>query len=86
MVSYETYALVRDLVAAQAPPAITMQGISRPIIPYAIQGLLDSKGETVRVFRKHMTGLELYLNPNMVEAGSAAHIPRVLQDALQALE
>jgi adenylate cyclase len=32
--SYETYALVRDTVAAHALPPITMKGISREVIPY----------------------------------------------------
>src|SRR5436853_2425680 len=36
VVSYETYALVRDIVDAQALPPITMKGISREVIPYAI--------------------------------------------------
>src|SRR5258706_13546557 len=35
VISYETYALVRDFVRAQPLPAITMKGISREVIPYA---------------------------------------------------
>ena len=33
VISYETFALVRDMVAAHALPPITMKGISREIIP-----------------------------------------------------
>ena len=57
MVSYETYALVRDAVVAQALPPITMKGISREVVPYAISGVLDSTGQTVQVFSEHQTEL-----------------------------
>ena len=40
VLSYETYALVRDLVRAHPLPAITMKGISREVVPYAVEGLL----------------------------------------------
>jgi class 3 adenylate cyclase len=33
VISYETYALVRDMVVAHALPPITMKGISREVIP-----------------------------------------------------
>src|SRR5206468_11386887 len=32
VVSYETYALVRDILVARALPAITMKGISREVV------------------------------------------------------
>src|SRR5258706_12731530 len=44
VVSYETYALVRDIVAADALAPITMKGIGREVIPYTIGGLLDETG------------------------------------------
>ena len=40
-ISYETYALVSDIVAAHALPSITMKGISREVVPYAVDQLLD---------------------------------------------
>ena len=39
MLSYETYALVRDLVRAKPLPPITMKGISREVVPYAVEGI-----------------------------------------------
>lgn len=86
VVSYETYALVRDIVVAQALPPITMKGISREVVPYAINGILDSTGETIQVFSEHLTGLDFYLNANMIDASNATHVRKVLQDALHALE
>ena len=86
VVSYETYALVRDAVVAQALPPITMEGISCEVIPYAISGVLDASGQTAEVFSEHQTGLDFYLNANMIDANNAAHIRKVLEDALKALD
>ena len=86
VVSYETYALVRDVVVAQGLPPITMKGISREVVPYAISGIRDAAGETVQVFSEHQTGLDFYLNANMIDASNAAHIRKVLEEALKALD
>src|SRR5580704_14718671 len=86
VVSYETYALVRDMVIAEGLPPITMKGISREVVPCAITGMIDADGETVQVFSEHLTGLDFYLNANMIDASSASHIRKVLQDALKAIE
>jgi adenylate cyclase len=86
VVSYETYALVRDTVIAQGLPPITMKGISREVIPYAISGIRDAAGQTVEVFSEHQTGLDFYLNANMIDASNTAHIRKVLEEALKALD
>lgn len=86
VISYETYALVRDIVVAQPLAAITMKGISREVVPYAVDGILGAGGETMQVFSEHLAGLDFYLNANMIDANSAPHIRQVLQDALKALE
>jgi adenylate cyclase len=86
VISYETYALVRDIVVARALSPITMKGISREVRPYAVSGVLDAAGQTVQVFSEHQTGLDFYLNANMIDAGSAERIRQVLQDALKALD
>ncbi len=83
--SYETYALVRDIVEAHALPSITMKGISREVIPYAVEGMLDADGQKIEIFSEHMTGLDFYLDPSMINAGSAERIRGVLQNALSAL-
>jgi class 3 adenylate cyclase len=86
VVSYETYALVRDILVAHALPAITMKGISREVVPYAVEGMLDAMGQKVEIFSEHMTGLDFYLDPSMVNVGSAERIRAVLQKAIAALE
>jgi class 3 adenylate cyclase len=86
VVSYETYALVRDIVVAQALSPIAMKGISREVIPYTISGVLGSAGKAVQVFSEHQTGLDFYLNANMIDANDATRIRQVLEDALKALD
>jgi hypothetical protein len=84
--SYETYALVRDIVAAHALPPITMKGINREVVPYEVDGMLDAAGQEIRIFSEHLTGLDFYLDPRMLNSGSAERIRTVLQDAIAALE
>src|SRR5215813_302347 len=86
VISYETYALVRDILVARALPPITMKGISREVVPYAVEGMLDAQGQKVEVFSEHMMGLDFYLDPSMVTVGSAEQIRAVLQKAIAALE
>jgi adenylate cyclase len=86
VVSYETYALVRDILVAHALPPITMKGISREVVPYAVEGMLDEMGHKIQIFSEHMTGLDFYLDPSMLTVGSAEKIRALLEDAIVALE
>jgi adenylate cyclase len=86
VISYEAFALVRDMLVAHALPPITMKGISREVIPYSVEGMLDADGQASKVFSAHMTGLDFYLDPRMVNAVSAERIRTVLQQAITALE
>ncbi len=86
VVSYETYALVRDIVAADALAPISMKGIGREVIPYAIGGLLDETGAIRHIFSEHTTGLDFYLDPTAVDSQAAERIRGVLRKALAALE
>jgi adenylate cyclase len=42
LLSYETYALVRDMVEAEAQPSIEAKGIRREIRPFALRHFLDA--------------------------------------------
>ena len=86
VVSYETYALVRDIIVAHELQPITMKGISREVVPYAVDGVVGAAGETIAVFSEHQTGLDFYLNARMLDANSTTRIRKVLQDALEALD
>jgi len=74
------------MVAAHALAPTTMKGISREIVPYAIDGLLDADGRTVQVFAEHATGLDLYLDLGRIDAVQARSLKTVLQKAIDALD
>ncbi|HUA09680.1 MAG TPA: adenylate/guanylate cyclase domain-containing protein [Candidatus Acidoferrales bacterium] len=83
VVSYETYALVRESVHAHELEPISVKGISHPVVPYRIDGYVDGPGGQT-VFSGHGGGIEFFLDvdaiadPDMVRA--------LLADALRALD
>jgi adenylate cyclase len=86
VMSYETYALTRGMVTADALPPITMKGIRREVVPYAVRGVIDTAGNTFPIFNEHSTGLDFYLDPSLVDSTRAEHIRTLLQNALKTLE
>jgi adenylate cyclase len=87
VMSYETYALVREVVAAHTLAPISMKGINREIVPYSVDGLLDAAGAAAaHVFSEHVAGLDLDLDPSKVDAAAAQRIQSVLRAALAALD
>ncbi len=65
--SYETYALVRDIVRARPLPPIAMKGISREVVPYAVEGLLGELAQRPQVISEHATGLDLFLDLDAID-------------------
>ena len=86
VISYETYVLVRDIVAARALPQISVKGISRTVVPYVVEGVLDEAGRKIEIFSEHMTGLDFYLDPRAVDATAIERIRATLKNAIAALE
>jgi class 3 adenylate cyclase len=83
--SYETYALVRDLVQAQPRDPVTVKGIGREIIPYMVKGLSGDLSQTTQVIREHTAGLDLFLDPNALTDSGIEQAKRRLTEALAAL-
>ena len=84
VLSYETFALVSDMVRAQALEPITLKGIGRPVVPYVVEGA-DAEAEQP-VIAEHTPGLDLFLDMRAVNPASAARIARALEDALAAVK
>ena len=63
-----------------------MKGISRDVVPYAVEGLLDASGAKVEIFSEHMTGLDFFLDPTVMDARTSAHVRTVLQNAIATLD
>ncbi|HWT95998.1 MAG TPA: adenylate/guanylate cyclase domain-containing protein [Terriglobales bacterium] len=86
VISYETYALVEDMVAAHALPPITMKGISREVIPYAVEGVITGGDRQTRILSEHIAGLDLDLDLEQVRGEEAERARTALMQALQALD
>ena len=86
VLSYETYALVRDLVSAHPLPEITMKGISRPVVPYEVDGWTGEVSQRTQVISELGTGLDLFLDTAVIDDESAKRARRALMEALAALD
>ena len=86
VISYETYALVRDIVSAHALAPITMKGIGYEVVPYAVDGLLGQPGEQAEVVCEQARGVDIYLDPRMVDSEAADRVRAALRRALTALD
>ncbi len=86
VISYETYALVRGDVVAHELPPITMKGISREVVPYAVDNLVGLDSEKRDILVERMTGLDFYLNPDVVTPVEAERIRAILNEAIAALD
>ena len=86
MLSYETYALVRDLVRAHPLPPIHMKGISREVVPYAVEGLLGELAQRAQVISEHGKGLDLFIDLDVLDDNAAERTKQRLQELLAALE
>ncbi|MXQ12847.1 adenylate/guanylate cyclase domain-containing protein [Microvirga makkahensis] len=84
--SYETYALVRDMVRARPLEPIVMKGIKREVVPYAVEGLLGELAQRPQVIIEHVTGLDLFLDLDALNQSEIERARRRLAEALAALE
>lgn len=86
VMSYETYALVQDIVEAHPLPAIRMKGIHRKIVPYAVDGLLAEGDGKARILSEHLAGLDLHLDMARMEPAERQRVRAVLENAMAALD
>ena len=63
-----------------------MKGISRPVVPYAVDGLLGEVGAARQVISEHGTGLDLFLDLEVIDDEGAKRAGRRLRELLEALE
>jgi class 3 adenylate cyclase len=86
VLSYETYALVRDMVRARPIAPIQMKGISREVVPYVVEGLVEEMQQRANVISEHATGVDLFIDLEVIDKADAQRTKKILQDALSALE
>src|SRR5215217_6766845 len=83
--SYETYALVRDMVRAAPLRPISMKGISREVVPYSVEGLLGDLAQRPQVISEHATGLDIFLDLEAMDERSIERAQKRLAEALLAV-
>jgi adenylate cyclase len=86
VMSFETYALVRDIVRGRPSAPITMKGISRPIIPYVVEAVEGRRTLAASVIREKIEGGEVYLDLDSLGAEAAKRMKAALGAALKAIE
>src|SRR5260370_1329533 len=68
VISYETFALVSDIITAHALPSIAMKGISRDVIPYSVDSMIDTSADKGDVVIERMPALDFYLDPSLLKS------------------
>jgi class 3 adenylate cyclase len=86
VLSYETYALVRDVVRADALAPIAVKGISREVVPYVVRGLRQEAVEQPNVICEQSQGIDIFLDVDALDALTADRTRKLLQNALTALD
>lgn len=83
VMSYETYALVQNSIRAHALEPITLKGISRQVVPYVVEGILDDgpQGKMNSIDRK-TDHLHLHLDFADLEETESKQIEIALNSAL----
>jgi adenylate cyclase len=78
--------LVRDIVTAHVLDPIHLKGISREIVPYAIDGRRDENGTIAQPIRVHHEGPERRLDVAKGDPSNAVSIKSSFRKTLEALE
>jgi class 3 adenylate cyclase len=83
VMSYETYALVRDHVTARPLEPITLKGISRPIVPYAVEKVRGDDADLGDdIVEAHTDRMQLHLDLSAVSDEERRNIEQTLSSAL----
>jgi class 3 adenylate cyclase len=85
LVSADTYALVKDIVEAEARPPLEAKGIEREVIPYAITGIYDEDLGSADLIRKEFKGLRIIADLEQVRAEDKDAVIESVQDLLARL-
>jgi adenylate cyclase len=86
VLSFETYALVRDRIRARALEPIQVKGVSRPIIPYVVEGPVSDATSGAEALRERVAGLSPQSDPEALDGDALEQVKRHLKDVLAALD
>jgi adenylate cyclase len=84
LVSYETFAMVRDMVTAEEQPPIHAKGIRREVRPFAITGVQDEREPAQNLLRRERDGMLLVLDLEKLQGkdreSAVADLEEVVRD------
>ena len=84
LMSYETYALVQDIVVAEKRGAIQMKGIAREVQTYAVTGR-KTAGSSPAFSLDHPAGVSITLNPSALDAAERSSLADKLAEMAEQL-
>ena len=85
LLSYETYAVVRDMVDAEERPSIEAKGIRREIRPFALTNFFD-RSEEDRHIRCDRDGLSIRVDLNKLSDEDRREAIEQLADVIKRLQ
>ena len=71
LLAYETYALVKDAVAAEEGSPLTLKGFAKPVRTYKVLGIYDELAEEGRFFRREAEGMRLHVDLSKQDKAAA---------------
>ena len=87
VLSYETYALVTDVVRARPLEPISLKGISRQVVPYLVEGLIDAApADAGEVINEYSDGARIFLDIGQVSERERERLAGVLKKAMERLQ
>ena len=86
VMAYETFALVRDRVYAEAGEPIRVKGIPREVRPYRVIGLQDELAIEDRFIRKEQPGMQLFIDLHRMEGLDRAAAIADMQETIATID
>ncbi len=84
VISYETFALVQDLVRTKKLEPVRVKGINRDVVPYVVEGEAEEV-QAAAVFKEYGSGMNVFIDVEMLDASDAQRLHGTLQNAVIAL-
>jgi class 3 adenylate cyclase len=85
LISYETYALVKDQIYCEEHGEIDVKGIAYPVVAYRVVDLYDNVRDDHHFIREHHANLKLDLNMHAMSVKERNQAVSVLRQALDSL-
>jgi class 3 adenylate cyclase/phosphoglycerate-specific signal transduction histidine kinase len=85
LISYETYALVKDEVCCEERGHVNVKGITHPVATYQVIDLYDNLGKSRDVIHEDHGTFKLDIDLEAMSGGERSHAATVLQRALDRL-